>query len=220
MTKPNLVIFDCDGVLVDSEMIASRELAAFLTDLGRPTTDAECREAFTGLSIRSVGDKVRDDWGLSLPDDFIEQLRERDRTAFERDLKAVPGVEAVLDSLESARVRVCVASSGTPEKIRHSLTITSLLERFDGHLFSASQVERGKPAPDLFLHAAQAMNADPAGCLVIEDSPAGIAGARAAGMRVLGFAGGGHCGPGYADKLVEAERVFDAMADLPGLLGL
>ena len=209
-----LIIFDCDGVLVDSELIASRELAAYLSDLGRPTTDVECREAFTGLSIQAVGDVVRRDWGLDLPDDFVAQLRTRDRIAFDRDLKSIPGIDAALDTLDAMHVPYCVASSGTPEKIRHSLELTHLIARFNGHLFSATQVARGKPAPDLFLLAAKTMNASPADCLVIEDSPAGVAGAKAAGMRVLGFTGGGHCDANYGVKLNAADAVFADMSKL------
>lgn len=220
MSLPELVIFDCDGVLVDSELIASRELAAFLTDLGRPTEAAECREQFTGLSIQAVGEKVRAHWGVALPADFVAQLRARDQEAFERDLTAIPGIEAVLDAVSGAGVHMCVASSGTPEKIRHSLELTGLIDRFDGDLFSAAEVEHGKPAPDLFLHACARMNARPETTFVIEDSAAGVAGAKAAGMRVLGFTGGGHCGPGYAAKLSGADAVFADMAELPGLLGL
>lgn len=213
-----LVIFDCDGVLVDSEMIASRELAAYLTDLGRPTTGAQCREAFTGLSIQAVGERVRREWGLTLPDGFIATLRERDREAFDRELKAIPGISAALDDLDQRGVRYCVASSGTPEKIRHSLELTGLIDRFDGHLFSASQVTHGKPAPDLFILAATRMGAAPGDCLVIEDSPAGVAGAKAAGMRVLGFTGGGHCGADYTAKLGHADAVFSDMSTLTDLL--
>jgi len=220
MTKPALVIFDCDGVLVDSELIASRELAAYLTDLGRPTTGAECRAAFTGLSIRSVSEKVRAMWGLDLPRDFVAQLRARDEAAFARDLEVIPGVALVLDALERAGVRYCVASSGMPEKIRHSLSITNLIGRFDGNLFSAAEVAHGKPAPDLFLHAADAMGAHAADCVVIEDSPAGVEAARRAGMRVLGFTGGSHCGADYAAKLKDADAQAANMAELPVLLGL
>ena len=212
-----LIIFDCDGVLVDSEMIASRELAAYLTDLGRPTTGEECRASFTGLSIKTVGEKVRA-WGLAIPDDFEASLRARDFAAFDRDLKIIPGVVSALDALDRLGLRYCVASSGAPEKIRHSLTITRLLERFDGHVFSAAQVANGKPAPDLFLLAAATMGVAPDDCLVIEDSPAGVAGALAAGMRVLGFTGGSHCGPNHAEILKQADAVFDAMAALPELL--
>lgn len=208
------VIFDCDGVLVDSELIASRELAAYLSDLGRPTTAEECRESFTGLSLKAVADVVRNVWGVVLPDDFIAALRTRDQHAFERDLKAIPGVEKTLDTLDAMDIPYCVASSGTPEKIHHSLTLTRLLERFDGHLFSASQVQHGKPAPDLFLLAARTMGVAPTDCVVIEDSPAGVQGAKAAGMRVLGFTGGAHCGPGYGEKLGAADAVFSDMTDL------
>lgn len=213
-----LIIFDCDGVLVDSEMIASRELAAYLTDLGRPTLPEECRETFTGLSIKAVGEMVVRDWGLAVPVDFEASLRTRDFAAFDRDLKIIPGVVSILDALDQLGLPYCVASSGAPEKISHSLTLTHLLERFDGHVFSAAQVANGKPAPDLFLLAAETMGAAPGDCLVIEDSPAGVAGAKAAGMRVLGFTGGSHCGPKHADKLKEADAVFNAMTALPALL--
>jgi len=210
-----LIIFDCDGVLVDSELIASRELAAYLSNLGRPTTAQECRDTFTGLSLQSVAARIHKDWGLKLPEDFLTQLRARDAHAFERDLEMIPGVGAVLDALDLGRVRYCVASSGSPEKIHHSLTITKLLDRFDGRLFSATQVDSGKPAPDLFLFAAARLGVEPHTCVVIEDSPAGVAGAKAAGMRVLGFTGGSHCGPGYANKLRQADAVC---TDMPSVL--
>lgn len=209
-----LIIFDCDGVLVDSELIASRELAAYLTDLGRSTQAEECRESFTGLSLHSVSVKIETEWGVTLPNDFVAQLRTRDRAAFERNLKPVPGIFHALDKLDLKGIPYCVASSGTPEKIRHSLTVTGLLKRFDNHLFSASQVVNGKPAPDLFLFAAHSMGFDPAACMVIEDSVAGVQGAKAAGMRVLGFTGASHCGPGYAATLSQADAVFDDLNDL------
>lgn len=214
------VIFDCDGVLVDSELIASRELAAYLTDLGRPTTGQECRDNFTGLSLQSVAGKVKQSWGVTLPDDFVTDLRRRDVHAFERDLTAVPGVSDVLDALDAAGVRYCVASSGTPEKIHHSLNLTKLLDRFDGHLFSATQVGHGKPAPDLFLHAAASMGVAPKTCTVIEDSPAGVTAGKAAGMRVLGFTGGSHCGPGYSSGLKQADAVCANMPAVRHALGL
>lgn len=210
-----LIIFDCDGVLVDSELIASRELAAYLSDLGRPTHAEECREVFTGLSLQAVSALLVEKWGVALPNDFVAQLRTRDRAAFERDLKPVPGIFHALTALEQKDIPYCVASSGTPEKIRHSLTLAGLLERFDDHLFSASQVVHGKPAPDLFLLAAHTMGMAPAACIVVEDSAAGVQGAKAAGMRVLGFTGASHCGPGYAAKLNQADAVF---SDLDALL--
>jgi len=219
---PQLVIFDCDGVLVDSEMIASRELAAYLSDLGRPTDGAECRAAFTGMSIKSVADRVRRDWDLDLPHDFVEQLRTRDRIAFERDLNVIPGVADVLGRLSHSQTNFCVASSGTPEKIRHSLTITGLLNHFGGRLFSATQVTHGKPAPDLFELAAYEMNVAPKHCVVIEDATAGVRGGVAAGMAVLGFTGGSHTNPDTAGALrsAGAQRVFADMSELPELLSL
>jgi len=215
-----LIIFDCDGVLVDSEMIASRELAAYITDLGRPTEAQECRDAFTGLSLQTVAERVKNAWGLVFPETFVRHLQDRDARAFERELTAIPGVEAILNALDHARMPYCVASSGRPEKIRHSLTITGILDRFNGHLFSATQVAHGKPAPDLFLYAAAQMKIEPKACLVIEDSPAGVTGALAASMRVIGFTGGGHCGPGYANKLRAAEAVYSNMPALTKALGL
>lgn len=215
-----LVIFDCDGVLVDSEMIASRELALYLTDLGRPTQAAECRQLFTGMSIQSVADKVRTAWGVSVPDDFIERLRARDRIAFERELKAVAHVEDVLTHLRKANIAFCVASSGTPEKIRHSLELTGLLSWFDDHVFSATQVAHGKPAPDLFTFAAARMDVPAGHCLVIEDAAPGVQGGVAAGMDVFGFIGASHCTPHSGEALLTsgAKRIFERMADLPALL--
>jgi len=217
MAAPELVIFDCDGVLVDSEAIACRVLAELLSDLGYPITVDQCRDRFTGISIPSLIAKVEADWGRDLPSDFETRVSDRDRAAFARELQPIPGVAAAVDEIN---LPVCVASSGSPEKIRHSLTVTGLLGRFEPNLFSASQVARGKPVPDLFLHAAAGMGVDPSGCVVIEDSIAGVTAAIAAGMRVLGFAGGGHCGPGYADGLSAAgvPVVFDDMRNLPDLL--
>ena len=201
MTDLKLVLFDCDGVLVDSEMIASRELAAYLAEQGITISPEESRRRFTGCSLKTVHDKIEAEDGVTLPTTFEEDLRFRDRAAFERDLKPIPGVRKLLERLSFAK---CVASSGSPEKIRHSLTHTDLIGFFDDHLFSARHVARGKPAPDLFLRAAEEMNVAPANCLVIEDSPVGIEAALAAGMQVIGFAGGSHCGAGYADRLKKA----------------
>ena len=216
MITPALVIFDCDGVLVDSEMIASRQLAAFLSELGRPTTAAECRATFTGMSIKSVGEHVRRDWDMALPLDFVEQLRLRDIDAFARELKPIPGVASMLDKLSSSQTAICVASSGTPEKIRHSLTITGLLNFFNGNLFSASQVTHGKPAPDLFELAAYEMGVQPGQAIVIEDAAPGVQGGVAAGMKVFGFTGGSHCTDQTPDQLREAgaAAVYGSMEEV------
>lgn len=215
--SPELVIFDCDGVLVDSEMISSRTMAALLTEHGYAIDDQQCRERFTGLSLPSLMRLVEEDWGRSLPADFEERVVERDKVAFAAELRAVPGVAETVARLARPR---CVASSGTLDKIRRNLRLTGLLELFEPHLFSARMVARGKPAPDLFLHAAAAMGVAPTHCLVIEDSTAGIEAALAAGMAVFGFNGGGHCGPGHADMLrrAGADIVFDRMETLPELL--
>lgn len=216
-TGPDLILFDCDGVLVDSEMLSSRLLAEALAAEGHPLTAAECRARFTGISIRSAIETIETERGRPLPADFEDRLRANDLAVFARELKAVPGVAEALARIPTPK---CVASSGAPEKIRHSLTVTGLIGFFEPHLFSAHMVERGKPAPDLFLHAAARMGVAPPRCVVVEDSAAGIQAARAAGMPVLGFAGGGHAGDGYAAMLraAGAAVVFDDMAALPSLL--
>jgi len=182
-------------------------------------TAADCRARYTGISMRSAIALVEADRGHPLPEDFEDRMRAHDLAVFARELKPVPGIAEALARIPTHK---CVASSGAPEKIRHSLTVTGLLGFFEPHLFSAHMVARGKPAPDLFLFAAETMGVPPARCCVVEDSVAGIAAARAAGMLVLGFAGGSHAGDGYAAMLEKAgaDIVFDAMADLPGLLGL
>lgn len=217
MPGTELLIFDCDGVLVDSEMIASRILAQEMTALGYPLRPEDCRARFTGKSMATVMALIEEDWGHPLPENFETDIRQKDFEAFTRDLKAVPGVPEILRSLT---LPMCVASSGAPEKIHHSLTVTGLLDCFDGHLFSATQVDRGKPAPDLFLFAAKTMGMTPDRCVVVEDSATGVQAGLAAGMRVLGFAGAGHCGPGYAEMLRDAgaHDVFTDMKRLPGLL--
>lgn len=215
--RPRLVIFDCDGVLVDSEPIASRVLAEMLTDIGYPLTAADAVDRFTGLSMRAVTAAVEADWGRPLPGDFLVRLRARDAEAFRTELQPVAGVPAMLRRLTLAK---CVASSGTLAKMRCTLGVTGLLPSFEPHLFSAEMVERGKPAPDLFLRAAADMGVDPSEAVVVEDAVAGIAAAVAAGMRPIGFIGGGHVGPDHADRLCAAGAAFvlAEMAALPDLL--
>ncbi|MCM8595353.1 HAD family phosphatase [Accumulibacter sp.] len=214
-SAPLLLIFDCDGVLVDSEPIASRTLAAMLTETGFPLTAEEAIERYTGISLRAVLALIESEWGRPLPPDFAARLRERDRAAFDAELQAMPGVIELLGSLSWP---VCVASSGTPDKIRANLAVTGLLPFFEPHLFSAEMVERGKPAPDLFLYAAREMGVSPERCVVVEDSVAGVRAARAAAMEVFGFCGGGHVRPGFAGTLLTAgaTRVFTRMGELRG----
>ena len=214
---PSLVIFDCDGVLVDSEVIACRVDAECLTEIGFPTTAAFIQEHFVGVSSRTMFEQLEKTHGRALPGDFPEMLKQRLDAAFDRELEPIAGVA---DLLPSIGIKVCVASSSDPERLRHTLGLTGLWPHFDPHVFSATMVRNGKPAPDLFLHAAARMNAAPSDCVVVEDSKAGVAAGIAAGMRVLGFAGGSHCVADHADRLraAGAHAVFDDMRQLPELL--
>ena len=213
----DLVIFDCDGVLVDSEVISCRAHAETLTRHGYPITAEQVLERFLGRSMRHSIVEVEAELGRRLPEDFHSQVYSEIFRLFAISLQATPHMAETLTRIEEP---VCVASSGPPEKISTSLNHVGLYARFAPHIFSAVQVRNGKPAPDLFLFAAEQMRAKPARCLVIEDSIAGIEGARAAGMGVLGFHGGSHCGLGYGDRLLAAgaAAVFDDMRELPDLV--
>jgi HAD superfamily hydrolase (TIGR01509 family) len=213
----DLIIFDCDGVLVDSEVISCRAHAETLTRHGYPITSEQVFHRFLGRSTRQANMEVEAELGCALPNDFHLQLQDELFRTFEADLEAVPHIYAALDRIDQA---VCVASSGSHQRMRVTLGRTRLYDRFTPNIFSASQVTNGKPAPDLFLFAAEQMNVPPARCLVIEDSAAGIAGALAAGMPVLGFHGGSHCREGYGQKLHDAGAtvVFDDMRQLPDLI--
>lgn len=213
-----LVIFDCDGVLVDSEPLAMRVLLAGLAEAGCRLDEAIAYERFLGRSLATVQAIVRDEFGLRLRGEQIERMRHHLFDLFRRELRPVPGIAAALDALPMPR---CVASSSQPERIVLSLDVTGLLPRLAPHLFSAAMVERGKPAPDLFLHAAERMAVPPEACLVIEDSPAGIEAARRAGMAVFGFTGGSHArGAAHRARLaaLAPDLIFDDMRALPGLL--
>ena len=215
----DLVIFDLDGVLVDSEPISCRVTAAALHDLGIWLSPSEVCDRFLGLSTAAMLEEVAAEHRrCRLPAGFPETLRGRILQAFEHALAPVAGVPAVLDALPIER---CVASSSHPERIRRSLELAGLLERLAPHLFSASMVSEGKPAPDLFLLAAARMAAEPARCLVIEDSAAGIRAGKAAGMTVFGFTGGSHVRPEtHAPRLraAGADAIFAKMTALPGLI--
>lgn len=212
-----LVLFDCDGVLVDSEMAASRIFAAHLTEHGYPLTAEQSRERFTGWSLRNAKAFVEKALGRPLPGDFLETLAAKDRAENEKSLKPIPGIHEAVAKLTVPR---CVASSGGPEKIRHSLRLCGLLEAFEPNIFSAWQVGNGKPAPDLFLFAARSMGVAPPQCVVVEDSVAGVQAGVAAGMTVLGFCGGSHIGPGHADRVrgEGAALTFADMRELPEIV--
>jgi HAD superfamily hydrolase (TIGR01509 family) len=207
-----LVIFDCDGVLVDSERIGVRVEAQYLAELGWPLTEAEIVERFLGRTDAYMHEAIQARLGGRLPAGWKEQFERRYREAFAADLAPVDGVVEALDRIT---VPTCVASAGSHDKLRFTLRHTGLYERFAGRIFSGHEVANGKPAPDLFLHAAARMGAEPARCAVVEDSRFGVEAARAAGMRAFGYAGG----------LTPPERlaghgtqVFTDMRELPGLL--
>lgn len=204
----DLVVFDNDGVLVDSEEPANRILADLLTELGVPTTFEESVARYLGGTVARVRAEV-ERGGVALPADFESRYEALVLARFERDLTAVPGVARVLDTLAGLGVPVAVASSGTHSRIEASLTRTGLRARFGRSVFSAEDVAAGKPAPDLFLHAAAACGARPARCLVVEDSPFGVQAAQAAGMPVAGF-----CAVTPAERLAGASATFADMDDL------
>lgn len=213
---PALVIFDCDGVLVDSEPIANRILARALTEAGYPCTVEDSVSRFVGRSLRSIMTMVEQALGRSLPDRFEDDVQAETFAAFRAELQPVPGIPNVLPVITAPK---CVASSGDPEKIRLSLGLTGLADYFEPHIFSARMVPRGKPHPDLFLHAASAMNAIPGNCVVIEDSVPGVMAAVSAGMRVLGYAGGSHTAVDHNAALArEGAETFTDMQALPALL--
>jgi HAD superfamily hydrolase (TIGR01509 family) len=203
------VIFDCDGVLVDSEPIANRVLAEALTGIGVPMTAEESTTAFMGRSWSVVVEVVEERLGRAVPSELRPRYLDLVFAAFERELQPVPGIAAALDRIA---LPWCVASSSSHEKMRFTLGHTGLLERFEGRLFSATDVTQGKPAPDLFLHAAARMGWAPKECAVVEDSPAGVQAALAAGMTALGYAG--RTDP----ALLAGARIFTRMAELPALL--
>jgi HAD superfamily hydrolase (TIGR01509 family) len=213
----DLVIFDCDGVLVDSEVIACQAHALALSRHGYPITAEQVFQRFLGRSARQANLEVEAELGRGLPETFHADLQEELYRGFERDLKAIAHVA---DALDQIALPVCVASSGSHQRMRVSLGSTGLYERFAPNIFSAQDVRHGKPAPDLFLFAAMRMKTDPANCLVIEDSVSSIAGALAAGMTVLGFHGGSHCGQDYAATLraAGATETFGDMRQLPALI--
>jgi HAD superfamily hydrolase (TIGR01509 family) len=186
---PQLVIFDCDGVLVDSEPISNEVLAAMITAEGVPMRMAEARRTFQGLMLSEVRAVVEAALGRSLPEDWLKRFeRERER-AFRRELRPVPGAREAVQRIATAGVAVCVASQGKLEKTALSLRLTGLDRLFPQRtIFSAYSVAKGKPAPDLFLHAASTMGAQASACVVVEDTPSGVSGAVAAGMRTLGYA--------------------------------
>ena len=215
MSATQLVIFDWDGVLVDSEPVANRTLAHMLRELGLDLTQEQIFESFVGYSLPHVLRVIESMLGRAPPPDFLRDLQARTFAAFKAELHAMPGIEAALDALDAAGLRYCVASSGDHEKMRTTLGITGLFPRFAGRIFSVTQVARGKPEPDIYVFAAAQMGVQPANCLVVEDTPPGVKAGVAAGMTVFGF-----CAFTPAEKLraAGAHRTFDRMLELASMV--
>ncbi len=213
----DLIIFDCDGVLVDSEIISCRTHAAVLTRYGYPITSEQVFDRFLGRSARQAHAEVEAELGRALSDEYHTALQDELYRTFEAELEAIAGIH---ESLDEIALPACVASSGSHQRMRITLGRTRLYERFAPNIFSASEVANGKPAPDLFLFAAEKMKTKPERCLVVEDSISGITAARAAGMTVLGFCGGSHCRNGHPETLraAGAHGTFADMRQLPALI--
>lgn len=217
-SEVDLVVFDCDGVLVDSEAISARCVAAALRDSGYIIDEASVLERFMGISNPAMCETIENETGRPLPPGFLDALRSRIIRAMEGELRPVEGVRDAVGSLD---IPFCVASGSQPDRVRRSLEIAHLDDCLGRHIFSATMVERGKPAPDLFLYAAETMGACPARCVVIEDSPAGVRAGKAAGMTVFGFTGAGHVDSArHGPRLLAAgaDLTFEAMDALPDLL--
>ena len=212
MQLPELVIFDCDGVLVDTERVSNQVMADLLAEHGISLSFEDCVARFIGRSNSQCLLIAEALIGQPLPDDFLDVCEARTLALLGQELRPVPGIEALIAELRSP---FCVASNGQREKMRFTLGKTGLLKYFYGKIFCVEDVALPKPAPDLFLHAARSCGAEPARCVVIEDTPTGVRAARAAGMRAFGFAG---LTPAASLLQAGAEAVFFSMDELPGLL--
>ncbi|NKN09883.1 HAD family hydrolase [Rhizobium laguerreae] len=216
-TKPKLVIFDCDGVLVDSEIIVSTAEAEEITRVGHRISVEEAVEQFAGVPANEMYSIIEARLGAPLPADLSSRIDTRVRELYLSDLAAIAGVR---ETIRTLKVPCCVASSSEPNRLGLALAKTELLELFYPHIFSTVLVRNGKPAPDIFLYAAKKMGVSPVNCVVVEDSVAGVTAAIAAGMTPLGFVGGSHCSPLHTVRLQEAgaKRIFNRFEDLGGIL--
>ncbi len=219
MTKPDLVIFDCDGVLVDSEIIAARVEAELITAAGYEISAEEISEAYAGLTFKDILVSVEEKSRIPFQISMIDRAEELVDRRLRREVRAIEGVREAVAAVTAPR---CICSNSRGERIAFMLEKTGLMPLFAGRIFSAMETPTGKtkPAPDVFLHAAETLGAKPANTFVIEDSVHGVAGAQAAGMRVIGFTGASHSYPGHADALTEAgaETVIRRWAELKGVL--
>ena len=219
MPQPDLVIFDCDGVLVDSEILAARVEADLLTEAGYEISAEEIAETYAGLTFKDILMAIEEKAGIPFQISMIDRAEALVDKRLRNDVRAIEGVHQAVASMTAPR---CICSNSRTERIEFMLERTGLLPLFAGRIFSALETPTGKtkPAPDVFLHAAATLGADPAKTFVIEDSVHGVAGARRAGMRVIGFTGAAHSYPGHADALTEAgaETVIRRWAELKGVI--
>jgi HAD superfamily hydrolase (TIGR01509 family) len=208
----SLVIFDCDGVLVDSELITNRIFARMLNELGIPVSLEDMFEQFVGRSMPQCLEVIEGLLGRPVSDEFVDEYQRRTAAALKSELKAVPDIELVLATVG---VPYCVASSGTHEKMNTTLGITGLLPKFKGKMYSVTEVAKSKPFPDVFLHAARQSGVDAAACAVIEDTPTGVRAGVAAGMTVFGYCA---LTPQHRLLAAGAHYTFERMRDLPALI--
>ncbi len=210
-----LVIFDCDGVLVDSEAIGNRFISEALTLAGIPISAEGALSQFLGGKLTQIKKDAEKQLGFLLPANWVDEIYKKQFAEFRKNLKSISGIEDVLDVLERINIPVCVGSNGPLNKMEVSLGVTKLKDRFLGRIFSADQVESPKPAPDLYLYCADQMGVLPQHCLVIEDSPRGALAGVAAGMHVFGYTGGGD---NSALKKVGCTKTFDTMQEIAAFL--
>lgn len=219
MPECKLAIFDCDGTLMDSELIIAEEETAALAEIGIKIDPRTFLRRFAGYSGDAVRAGLEEEWNRHLPDDYDAQVPRRVEERLRREVKALPGVHAMLDRLDQPR---CICSNSGIKRLEVELRRAELWDRFRPYVFSARDLDgiQEKPAPDVFLHAAREFDAEPERCVVVEDSISGVSAGREAGMRVIGFTGGSHTYPGHADALIEAgaETVINRLYDVPQLI--
>jgi HAD superfamily hydrolase (TIGR01509 family) len=217
--EPELIIFDCDGVLIDSEVIANRVNVEVLAGLGVEFTLEEYMERFVGVSLRDEILEIERLRKIKLPDDYEGRLMNHKYGVFDKELRAIEGI---VDFVKSIQLPKAVASGSSPERLEYTLKLTHLWELFTPHVYSTNLVPKSKPAPDIFLYTADKFGVTPEKCLVIEDSTLGVRAGVAAGMTVLGFTGGSHIKHGHEERLLGlgAKKVFSRMQDMANWLKL
>lgn len=219
-SAPRLVIFDCDGVLIDSEIIAARAQSRALAEHGITITPEEAASRFAGIPDADMWRTLQAENGCALPEEFARQYADRLEHTFRTELRALPHVHETLTILRERGLDLCVASSSTPRKLEAALRMVGLWDAFAPHVFRTAQVAKGKPAPDVFLYAARQMRAAVLDCVVVEDSVPGVRAARAARMRAVGFVGASHNGPQQRRRLLDegAFEVIDDLRRLPDII--